>query len=361
MGRDSGFSSIRENSILDFPRREREISMARSDSGRESRLNSSPSVAETLAEMRNKYSPANYVPAIHRKNDISRSKSINDIGLPPLEKKKVIDSLNSNSVGVSNYSNSTNKDRTDNGTTDDDNGNRPSVSEIRKKFDSRAKPASSSPAVEGSVAKIYESRFKKQDSVDAKIENGVRAKNTPEKNTKPTEVATNGVKIHENGIKPLQNSVKASEDKLKANDVEVKKWSSEIDKKLFMKDEKVSVSDFDRADSEVLPVSLEKSKLKVSKHEASVSNGAMLGGSGSSVELRASDAESGESLKNSRTNNFASYISTKDFNKGDSRNEEATQVDSTLENGYEMDSRKAKSSRYYVSCFFLFHQILCCI
>nr|CAH7749099.1 unnamed protein product [Callosobruchus chinensis] len=78
--RDSGISSIRENSILDYPRRD--SSLSRSD--RVSAVN----VLDSVAELRNKYSPANYVPACLRKNEnISRSKSINDIGLPPVEAK----------------------------------------------------------------------------------------------------------------------------------------------------------------------------------------------------------------------------------------------------------------------------------
>ncbi|XP_018565399.1 ubiquitin carboxyl-terminal hydrolase 2 isoform X2 [Anoplophora glabripennis] len=80
IGRDSGISSIRENSISDYPRRD--SSLSRND--RLSTLN----VIDSVAELRNKYSPANYVPACLRKNEnISRSKSINDIGLPPLEAK----------------------------------------------------------------------------------------------------------------------------------------------------------------------------------------------------------------------------------------------------------------------------------
>ncbi|CAH1276430.1 unnamed protein product [Diabrotica balteata] len=80
ISRDSGISSIRENSISDYPRRE--SSLTRSD--RLSHVN----VIDSVAELRNKYSPANYVPACMRKNEnLSRSKSNNDIGLPPLEVK----------------------------------------------------------------------------------------------------------------------------------------------------------------------------------------------------------------------------------------------------------------------------------
>ncbi|XP_066257757.1 ubiquitin carboxyl-terminal hydrolase Usp2-like isoform X2 [Euwallacea similis] len=82
LSRDSGISSIREGSLYDYPTR-RDNSSSRSD-----RLSTS-GVIESVAELRNKYSPANYVPAIYRNKyeNISRSKSINDIGLPPIESK----------------------------------------------------------------------------------------------------------------------------------------------------------------------------------------------------------------------------------------------------------------------------------
>ncbi|KAJ8984026.1 hypothetical protein NQ317_012250 [Molorchus minor] len=59
VSRDSGISSIRENSISDYPRRD--SSLSRSD-----RL-STVNVIDSVAELRNKYSPANYVPACLRK------------------------------------------------------------------------------------------------------------------------------------------------------------------------------------------------------------------------------------------------------------------------------------------------------
>lgn len=79
--RDSGISSIQENSILDIPSR-RDSSVSRNSDI------STLSVTDTLAELRSKYSPANYVPACQRKNPdyLARSKSINDIGLPPIER-----------------------------------------------------------------------------------------------------------------------------------------------------------------------------------------------------------------------------------------------------------------------------------
>lgn len=77
ISRDSGISSIRENSVLDYPRRDSSLNRDRL---------STVNVIDSVAELRNKYSPANYVPAILRKNEnISRSKSINDIGEKTLD------------------------------------------------------------------------------------------------------------------------------------------------------------------------------------------------------------------------------------------------------------------------------------
>ncbi|XP_022907083.2 ubiquitin carboxyl-terminal hydrolase 2 isoform X2 [Onthophagus taurus] len=83
LSRDSGIGSIRENSILES---RRENSLTRDPSNRYTQVN----VVDSLSDLRSKYSPANYVPAIHRnkhtttnQDRISRSKSINDIGKPP--------------------------------------------------------------------------------------------------------------------------------------------------------------------------------------------------------------------------------------------------------------------------------------
>nr|XP_022907082.1 ubiquitin carboxyl-terminal hydrolase Usp2 isoform X1 [Onthophagus taurus] len=83
LSRDSGIGSIRENSILES---RRENSLTRDPSNRYTQVN----VVDSLSDLRIKYSPANYVPAIHRnkhtttnQDRISRSKSINDIGKPP--------------------------------------------------------------------------------------------------------------------------------------------------------------------------------------------------------------------------------------------------------------------------------------
>ncbi|XP_063926575.1 ubiquitin carboxyl-terminal hydrolase 2-like isoform X2 [Zophobas morio] len=161
LSRDSGISSIRENSISDFSRRDGSVS-------RENSRLSAINVLDSVAELRSKYSPANYVPSClrERNENISRSKSINDIGLPPIEpklgpKKKVNDSLNyNNSLGVSPNPTNDNMKISD----EDDNGNRASVADLRKKFDEKPSRAARSPPIEiEGAAKISENRFKKQD------------------------------------------------------------------------------------------------------------------------------------------------------------------------------------------------------
>ncbi|GLV36935.1 Ubiquitin specific protease 2 [Carabus blaptoides fortunei] len=52
------------------------------------------SMIDSVADLRNKYSPASYVPAVYRKQSehIARSKSINDIGRPPIERPEALKS-----------------------------------------------------------------------------------------------------------------------------------------------------------------------------------------------------------------------------------------------------------------------------
>lgn len=135
---------IREKSL-------RRDSLNRESSGRDSSVtrggvpSTTLSVIETVADFRNKYSPANYVPSVLRKSDnnISRSRSINDIGRPPFDRnaeissKKVITSLNNSVASCTNLINTTNCNKMDNNgqLNDDTNGNKTSVAEIRKKFD----------------------------------------------------------------------------------------------------------------------------------------------------------------------------------------------------------------------------------
>jgi ubiquitin C-terminal hydrolase len=166
LSRDSGISSIRENSIADFPRRESSL-------GRDGPRLSAINVLESVAELRNKYSPANYVPAClrERNENISRSKSINDIGLPPIEpktaKKKVNDSLNyNNSIGVP--STNTTNDNMKTG-EEDDNGNRASVADLRRRFGEKTARAARTPPIEiEGATRIADNLFKVQDTKTAK-------------------------------------------------------------------------------------------------------------------------------------------------------------------------------------------------
>lgn len=87
LSRDSGISSIREGSVYDYPRRFVKLDSFSKKCLVELKIyrserRSKPDLIESVAELRNKYSPANYVPAIYRNkyDNISRSKSINDIG-----------------------------------------------------------------------------------------------------------------------------------------------------------------------------------------------------------------------------------------------------------------------------------------
>lgn len=121
--------SVRSNSLRDY----RDSSLTRAEA-RNSRSDiSSMSVLDSVADLRSRYSPANYIPSV-RKTDYGRSKSIgSDIGKPPIEAKtvklkKVINENVCNSVALTNNTN-----KIDN--NDDTNGNRTSVAEIRKKFD----------------------------------------------------------------------------------------------------------------------------------------------------------------------------------------------------------------------------------
>lgn len=113
---------------------------------------------------------------MRNKDAIARSKSINDIGKPPVErseknlsKYKVNDSLNfSNGLSVvTNLSNNTNslEKMCDNALNEDDNGNRASVAEIRKRFDQSVpyKNSKRDLVIEGTGIRISDNVFKKQD------------------------------------------------------------------------------------------------------------------------------------------------------------------------------------------------------
>ncbi|CAG9861640.1 unnamed protein product [Phyllotreta striolata] len=257
LSRDSGISSIREHFYeIEYDGPQREGSATRNE-----RL-STRNVIDSLAELRNKYSPANYVPACLRKNEnVSRSKSINDIGLPPLEakgtKKKVngkSDSAYTNSVA---YANNTN---TDNSTDEDDtNGNRASVADLCKKFDKPTAPAQH-------------------------VKNGTNgsANRQPETRSKPVE-ATNGARAR-------------SEARRSSSNASVNKKSDSFNTK-------------SQNNTDVLQ---SNSKLEVNE-EAVIRNGSEIDREDAVVD------DSSDLIAPSRINNYSSYVSVsaKDFQKGD--------------------------------------------
>lgn len=214
--------------------------------------------------MRNKYSPANYIPACQRKNDnISRSKSINDIGLPPVErlelKKKV--NVGLNNVGLS--INSTNTNHVDNSTTEeDDNGNRASVAEIRKKFDVNAEK----PVKNGSVL-----------------------------------AETNGIKIADNRFK------KQDHGKLRRSRIVGDKNHSDSPPK------DVTPDTFDASDKTIVEV--KPTKLKVTAEQAAEKDGRELGRSEEVVENGVE--MNGVQRNSNHVTNFASFIPSKNYQKGD--------------------------------------------
>lgn len=237
--------------------------------------------------MQNKYSPANYVPAVLRKKEnMARSKSINDIGLPADAAAKKVTECGAGGVLFPNNTNNDNCDQ-------DDNGNRPSVLEIRRKFDKNgdlAKAASPPLVIEG--VKIAENPFKKEDSLERR-NNEARKRLTNAK---------------QNGDVHIDKCDKS--DKSDKGDKGEK----------GLKGEK-------RCDSKLTAAAEKKAKAKVNKKEEAV-NGTDPGRRRANHDTHAeslsmngagtdSDGSEGGSRHSVRTNNFASYISTKDYDKGD--------------------------------------------
>lgn len=319
--------------MLDFTNR-REGSLSRDNS----RL-SSVDVIDDLADFRNKYSPTNYVPAIHRKNDyISRSKSINDIGLPPIEKakKKVTEVVNANmSVPPTTTTN-------DNSCNNDDNGNRASVADLRKKFDKTPEKISKSPInIDTSEVKLSDNKFKILDQPGLKVNgekipNGlkiVKKSNLPKAVVKKIPVKTEETKLeHSEPLRIIK--IPGVHKELEEQSKPTLKLKTGTEKKIKVILDKKTNSTTERK-------SLDKQKIKPndSNDSANVkitSDPKLTNGFGDlkKIELDSSqDAEekdqvdaqvSAQSLSEdsssgsvSRTNNFASYISSKNLEGGD--------------------------------------------
>lgn len=316
--------------------------------------------------MRNKYSPSNYVPACLRNNDnITRSKSINDIGKPPIErnekstKNKVNESFNySNGLGVTNLSNNTNslEKMCDNVLNEDDNGNRASVAEIRKKFDqsnSYKDSKTENLTIEGTGIKISENRFKKQDSLDG----------TSSSKPKFTKL-TKKDKKSDNLI--LVNGYSFKKDK----DIDVKRPAkySKLDQDNSSNDKEKQISDVRNFDSLSQKCSTDTnkinncSKLNVSDQvngTGPLQNGHQVGRDSDSTHSEVeceNNAEisdnTGEFYRNfNHTTNFASYIPSKDLQQGDTECNAEGQIINGISQGNDMENRNFVNdhNRYYQS------------
>lgn len=190
--------------------------------------------------------------------------------MPPIEAKASKKKVNDRNDGV--YTNSVlyaNNTNTDNVSDEDDNGNRASVADLCKKFDDKPLKAIKN----GTTAlsnKTLEGKFKKRENTEL---------NNPVK-------LTNGKKV--NGVKKSSSSTSASK---KADSLTATKCQSNTD--VLQSNSKLEVND-----------------------EGPVENGTEL----NRDEVTTDDlVNNTPSRSNSRVNNFASYISTKDFQKGDEK------------------------------------------
>ncbi|KAI4454782.1 ubiquitin carboxyl-terminal hydrolase [Holotrichia oblita] len=328
LSRDSGIGSIRENSILDTSpssKRERDSSLTRSGIDRD-RYNQL-SVIESVADLRNKYSPSNYVPAVYRKKEnISRSKSINDIGLPPIEradrsstvtnnattnsKKKVKDY--NNSLGLTELSNTTNTNNDNMYITEDDNGNRQPVSEIRKRFENNA-PSSNNKSTSNNWKD--RSNNKKDDSSND---------------------------IGKEIKRPLKLSKLENDDSpkivLESAENDVKKMNGDLE----CNNKRYSVTD--RQDRIKDGIELRRSN-ELNNTDDNTTTTAASAGTGATTTNASDTAKlnGGRSTSN-RVNNFSSYIPAKDYEKGDIVNGSGTGVDNRLENDDNNDNRNDMSN-----------------
>lgn len=203
-------------------------------------------------------------------------------GLPPLEvkslKKKVNDKNGSVYTNSVIHTNSTNTDKT---TDEDDNGNRASVADLCKKFDDKQLIViKNGPS---NLLSSYKPPKLKTSKVTASGENYLSA------STK----LTNGKKIN-SAIKKSSSGIStASVNGKKSDSLSSSKCLSNID---------------------VL-----QSKLEVINKGNIVENGTDIDREDVGTNTVGEDTDTGTQKNNSRVNNFASYISTKDFEKVDDK------------------------------------------
>lgn len=203
--------------------------------------------------------------------------------MPPLEvkslKKKVNeknDSVYTNSV---NYTNNTN---TDNTTDEDDNGNRASVADLCKKFDEKPLSITKNGTSNGIS------------SLKTSILKSPKLNENSEINSSAITKSTNGKKINSSAIKKSSSGVSTTTVNGKKSDsLASSKCLSNID---------------------VL-----QSKLEVINKGDIVENGTDINREDVGTNSSSEDTDIGTQKANSRVNNFASYISTKDFEKVDDK------------------------------------------
>lgn len=202
-------------------------------------------------------------------------------GLPPLEVKSLKKKVNDKNGSV--YTNSvahTNSTNTENTTDEDDNGNRASVADLCKKFDE--KPL----AITKNGTSNNLSSFKTPKLKTSKvIDNGEISSSANTKFTNSKKINSSAIKKSSNGISPTNFNSK------KSDNLSSSKCQSNID---------------------VL-----QSKLEVINKGDIVENGTDINREDASTNSIGEENDIGTQQNNSRINNFASYISTKDFEKVD--------------------------------------------
>lgn len=225
--------------------------------------------------------------------------------MPPLEaktsnKKKVNDRGDAVFSTTNSVLNSNNTNNTDNLSDEDDNGNRASVADLCKRFDDRSPKTVKNGA---SANKTAEGKLKKPDEPsNAKLTNG---------KAKIAKKTSNSVSAGKKIDDPTSGKCQSNADVLQSN-----------------------------------------SKLEVNE-EADLKNGLDV-----EREKEQDDVNGTPSKSNSRVNNFASYISTRDYQKGDDSKGDGLSVKENSKN--DMDSKDNYVGKIFqnVSSSFLRIQII---
>lgn len=209
-------------------------------------------------------------------------------GLPPIESKSLKKKVNDRNDSV--YTNSvsyTNNTNTDNTIDEDDNGNRASVADLCKKFDGKPLKITKNGTSNNSYLSSSLSSKTSKPKPPKIIENGeINSSAAPTK-------LTNGKKIN--------SVVKKSSSSLPSTTVNGKKTDSLTSTKCQSN------------------IDVFQSKLEVNNDGEIVENGTDTNKEDVGTNSGSEDTNSGSQKSNSRVNNFASYISTKDYEKVDDK------------------------------------------